>query len=82
MSRLTDIASKLTPAQLLEVEDFAAFLSSRPSEMSSDSNSPAENRIDVAALAGLCEGMGATKTAVELVHDARRSVSDQYTPCP
>ena len=66
MSRLTELAAKLTPSQLQEVEDFAEFLAAR----GSDAGTARPIRIDVDSLMGLCQGMGGDKTEKELIREA------------
>ena len=73
MHRLNELAAKLTPGQLKEVEDFAEFLISRraPSEQQ-----PAlverdgEKYVNVDAIAGMFADWAPDKTSVELQHEA------------
>ena len=74
MTRLLEIASRLTPAQLAEVEDFAEFLVARRDMVNGKfiraaTPSPPPY-VNVDAVAGMCAGMGGDKTDVELVHEA------------
>jgi hypothetical protein len=67
MHRLNELAEKLTPSQVKEVEDFAEFLLSRQQSLN---DSRAAKYLNVEQVAGLCEGMGGDRTSVELVHEA------------
>ena len=67
MHRLNDLAMKLTPEQVKEVEDFAEFLAEKNAIRRADQK-PVYLNVD--AIAGMCAGMGGDKTSVELVHEA------------
>jgi hypothetical protein len=73
MSRLTELASKLSPDQLREVEDFAEFLTTRAGAP----NRPPKSRINVDALYGLCSGMGGDKSDKDVVRDGWNGVVDK-----
>lgn len=67
MHRLNELAAKLTPAQVKEVEDFAEFLlSQRPV---APLGAPTD-RINLDALMGLCKGMGGDKSDKKLIREA------------
>lgn len=71
MHRLNELAAKLTPAMVKEVEDFAEFLIARglPSPVAMGREHQ-PTYIDVDTLAGMCAGMGGDRTDVELAHEA------------
>jgi hypothetical protein len=71
MHRLNELAQKLSPAQLKAVEDFAAFLLTRPA-------TPGGKRMDVDSLIGLCKGMGGDKSDKALVREAWEEVVKKY----
>ena len=76
MNHLNELAAKLTPAQLKEVEDFAEFLVTRRAPETPAAPTTADVRpkyLNVDALVGLCAGMGGDKSSVELVHEAYQS---------
>ena len=75
MDRLNELATKLTPAQVKEVEDFAEFLLSRKSEASKDAKA---EYLDVDSFAGMFAGLAPNKTAVELVHEANEALASKY----
>jgi hypothetical protein len=66
MHRLNELVEKLTPSQVKEVEDFAEFLLSRHRR---GVDAGPEKYLNVARVAGMCEGMGGDKSSVELVHE-------------
>ncbi len=74
MNRLVELAAKLTPAQLEEVEDFAEFLISR----NRPATGPVPKYLDVDAIAGMFEGLAPEKSSVELVHEANEAVAAKY----
>ena len=82
MNRLTELAAKLTPAQLKEVEDFAEFLLSRQMQAAQpQEKQPRAARgeyLDVDAIAGMFAGLAPEKTAVELAHEATEIRAAKY----
>lgn len=72
MHRLNEIASKLTPAQVKEVEDFASFLLARRQASAPDAG---ETYLDVDSFAGMLAGLAPEKTAVELVHESNAAMA-------
>jgi hypothetical protein len=78
MTRLLEIASRLNPAQLAAVEDFAEFLSTRqPSPHPGPVRTPAGG-IDVSGVVGLCAGMGGDRPGKELIREAWTAATDKY----
>ena len=67
MHRLNELAAKLTPAQVKEVEDFAEFLLSRRAAIVERDG---EKYLDVDAVAGMFADLAPDKTSVELQHEA------------
>ena len=74
MHRLNELANKLTPAQVKEVEDFAEFLLSRQPGIESDG----ETYLDVDPVAGMFAGLAPDKTDVELQHEASDALVEKY----
>lgn len=74
MNRLLELASRLSPAQLKEVEDFAEFLGSR----NGASRSQPRRFLDVDKIAGFFEGLAPEKTSVELAHEATEAMTEKY----
>jgi hypothetical protein len=74
MHRLNELAEKLTPTQLREVEDFAEFLLSRqppagpqpPALVERDG----QQYLNVDAIVGMFPDWAPGKTSVELQHEA------------
>jgi hypothetical protein len=77
MNRLIELASKLTPAQLREIEDFAAFLIARPAPPAPTADAQPKY-IDVDAIAGMFAGMGSDKSDKELVREAWDEIAAAY----
>ncbi len=75
MHRLNELATKLTPDQVREVEDFAEFLLSRPGRQVRPQR---EEYLDVDAVAGMFAGLAPDKTAVELVHESNETLAAKY----
>jgi hypothetical protein len=71
MHRLNELAEKLTPSQVKEVEDFAEFLASRQSA------AEPPRFVNVDALLGMCKGMGGDKSDKELIREAWDAVVDK-----
>jgi hypothetical protein len=66
-----ELDEKLTPDELQQVKNFAEFLLARRAANVQTPAATAQRKyVDVKALAGLCAGMGADKTDVELAHEA------------
>jgi hypothetical protein len=76
MHRLNELAAKLTPIEVKEVEDFAEFLIARGG--SRNKAVPSGGRIDVDALIGMFEGMGGDKSDKELIREAWDDVIAKY----
>ena len=71
MDRLNELASRLTPAQLTEVEDFAAFLGTRRDSAAATAADRQKSQfVDVDGLTGLCKGMGGDRSGKELVRES------------
>ena len=75
MHRLNELAAKLTPDQVREVEHFAESLLSRRGE---ESNGAKRDYLDVDSFAGMLEGLAPEKTAVELVHEANAAQAAKH----
>lgn len=75
MHRLNEIASKLAPAQVKELEDFGEFLLARRQAAAPDAG---ETYLDVDSFAGMLAGMAPEKTAVELVHESNAVMAAKY----
>jgi hypothetical protein len=86
MHRLSELAEKLTPTQLKEVEDFAEFLITRCAVRNADptptssavAQQPPANRINVDALIGMFAGMGGDKSDKELIREAWDEIAAKY----
>jgi hypothetical protein len=84
MHRLNELAAKLTPAQVKEVEDFAEFLlAQRNGRSPIATREPAQqnqtaNRINVDALIGMFAGMGGDKSSKELIREAWDEIAAKY----
>jgi hypothetical protein len=78
MHRLNELATKLTPAQVKEVEDFAEFLISRAPDEAESARSNGGPGVNVAALTGLCRGMGGDKSDKELIREAWDEIAAKY----
>jgi hypothetical protein len=75
MHRLNELAARLTPAQVNEVEDFAEFLLSRkraPATPATVDRNGQEHLSPAAveAAAALLAGLAPDRTSVELQHEA------------
>lgn len=81
MHRLNQLATKLTPEQLKEVEDFAEFLISRPAQATKQPalvERDGEKYLNVDSFAGMFAGLAPEKTSVELVHEANEAMAAKY----
>ncbi|CAA9417339.1 MAG: hypothetical protein AVDCRST_MAG64-2700 [uncultured Phycisphaerae bacterium] len=81
MHRLNELAAKLTPAQVKEVEDFAEFLVSKQSSTvprASVAKREGETYLNVDAVAGVFAGLAPDKTDVELQHEAMEIRAAKY----
>ena len=78
MHRLNEIVSKLSPAQLREVENFAEFLASkRGTDRSQDSRF-----LDVENVAGMLDALDPGKSSVDLVHEEMQQWGSRYDHKP
>lgn len=77
MHRLNEIASKLTPAQVKELEDFGEFLLSRK-QLAATVVRDGEEYLNVNAFAGMLAEMAPDRTAVELVHESNAAMAAKY----
>ncbi len=79
MHRLNEIAGRLSPAQVKEVEDFAEFLLARRGLLRPDGTGEKRlNRNDVDGMIGMLEGMGGDKSNKELIGEAWDDASAKY----
>jgi len=80
MNRLTELAAKLTPAQLKEVEDFAEFLAVHDGSARKAASKKEPLRLaNIDALVGLCSGMGGDRTNKELIRQSWDDVVKKAT---
>lgn len=79
MHRLNELAAKLTPAHVREVEDFAEFLLTRqlPDVTIVRDGQEFLNPAAVEAAAGMLAGLPADKTAVDLQHEVLTARADE-----
>jgi len=75
MHRLNELATKLTPDQLKEVEDFAEFLISREANAAAPAAEP--RRISFDGWAGCLAGIEPEKSDKEFVREAWDGVIDR-----
>lgn len=81
MHRLNELATKLTPEQLKEVEDFAEFLISRPAQTTKQPalvERDGEKYLNVDAVAGMFAGLAPEKSDVELADEAKEAIFEKY----
>lgn len=80
MHRLNELAARLTPAQLKEVEDFAEFLVARgtASLTLGGPTSGKENVIRFDGWAGCLAGIEPDKSDKQFIRDAWNAVLDKY----
>lgn len=80
MHRLNELALRLTPEQVKQVEDFAEFLLSRQAapRQAAVVERDGEKYLDVDAVAGMFAGLAPDKTAVELQHEATEILVAKY----
>lgn len=78
MHRLNELAAKLTPTAVKEVEDFAEFLLSRQQDASSAAAKPApEHKISFEGWAGCLAHVEPEKSNKQLVREAWDAVVDK-----
>jgi hypothetical protein len=73
MHRLNELAEKLTPAQLKQVEDYAESLVA-----SKTVAAPEPKFLDVDTVAGMFAGLAPDKSDVELAHEASDVIFEKY----
>ena len=80
MNRLTELAARLTPAQLKEVEDFAAFLISRQGDPAASSAAPAagERKITFEGWAGALAHVEPGKSNKQLIREAWDEIAAKH----
>lgn len=66
MHRLNELAARLTPAQIREVEDFAEFLAARKPAIPT----PPAGRINVDAVPCICRDLGGDATDKQLLRSS------------
>jgi hypothetical protein len=78
MHRLNEIVSKLSPAQLREVENFAEFLASK---RGTDAT-PDARFLNVEIVAGMLDALDPGKSSVDLVHEEMQQWAAKYDHKP
>lgn len=78
MHRLNELATKLTPAQVKEVEDFAEFLIARAKASTASPSAQSSRKISFEGWGGALAGVESEKSNKQIIQEAWDEIAAKY----